>query len=119
MFEKSIVNSKYCLFLHQKSKQSKTKNQKKMKKAINQKVETSSKTSFSYVIAITRKSKTFCFNYQDYQSAFDAYFERVQEEARFTSLINSKTIIGLYDVTEYGQTIKIVKQTKVESNKFY
>ena len=27
MFEKCIAISKYCLFLHQKSKQSKTKNQ--------------------------------------------------------------------------------------------
>ena len=90
-----------------------------MKKAINQKVETTNRTSFSYVVVISRKSNTFCFNYPTYESAFDAYFEKIQEESRFNSLINSKTIIGLYDVTEYGQTIKIVKQTKIESNRFY
>ena len=90
-----------------------------MKKAINQKVETNKVKSFSYVVVMTRKTKTFCFNYNDYESAFDAYLESVKEESRFTSLINSKTIIGLYDVTDYGQTIKIVKQTKIESSKFY
>lgn len=90
-----------------------------MKKAINQKVQTNNKILFSYVVATTRKSKTFCFTYLTYESALDKYIETIQDESRFTSLINSKTIIGLYDVSEYGKTIKICKQTKVESNKFF
>lgn len=90
-----------------------------MKKAINQKVRTNNEIKNSYVVVVTRKSNTFCYTFETFESALDEYCEKVKEESRFSSIVNTKTIIGLYDVTDYGKTIRICNQTKTEANRFF
>lgn len=90
-----------------------------MKKAINQKVRTNNEIEKSYVVVVTRKSNTFCYSFETYESALDEYCEKVKEESRFSSIVNAKTIIGLYDVMDYGKRIIICQQTKTESNRFF
>lgn len=90
-----------------------------MKKAINQKVRTNNEIKNSYVVVVTRNKNTFCYTFETYKSALDEYCEIVKEESRLSCIINLKTIIGLYDVTDYGKTIRICNQTKTEANRFF
>jgi hypothetical protein len=89
-----------------------------MKKAIKQKVETNNEIRNSYVVVVTRNKITFCYSFETFALALEKYNAQVKNESIFTSVINMKTIIGLYEVSNYGENIRICLQTKIESNRF-
>ncbi len=74
-----------------------------MKKAINQKVNQVSNLNFAVVI--TRRKKTYQFNYESRSEAMEEFIKFIANESHFSSLLGTKTIVGLWETFENGETI--------------